>query len=292
MSRQRLVRPIVIACALSAMGACGRRDVPSQDSLPDTVATTADSADTIDWVSDLGTLLVVPSDSDHTGIILFPPAPDPRLIASAPLAFFSPAGDSLAASARLVVSDSQVCGEAPTIQLREGEVSAWTVGLMARAATPIRTDSIEGMPSADSARFAADLARLASTLPPVRESRFGGLPFVVLSARRFQTDDGHAVVAHLVRRLPQEATPLEEHTFVLAERPTLPPGAPYVVRHQRRSEGTEETADHFELLAVLSAGDGMYVLVAREREASTTYEVLQRTRNRNWRVRWSRTLAC
>jgi hypothetical protein len=292
MGRQRLVPPIVIACTLSAMLACGRRDAPPSDTLARAPAAARDSTATIDWVSELGTLLVVPSDSEHTGIVLFPAAPDSRLVASAPLRLFSPSGDSLVTEARLVVSDSQVCGEAPTVHLRAGAPSAWAVGLVARAAAPIRTDSIEGLPPADSARLAADLARLASTLPTGPDSRFNGLPFVVLVARRFPVDGSEAVVAHLVRRLPQEATPLEEHTLVVAERPLQPAGNPSVLRHHRRSEGTEETADHFELLAALQVGDTTYLLLARERDASTTYEVLQRMKNGTWRARWTRTLAC
>ena len=71
-------------------------------------------------------------------------------------------------------------------------------------------------------------------------SHYGGLSGVLHA--------GVAVVAaHLVRKLPQEASPLEEHTFVIAERPLSSDSL--LLRYQQRSEGTEETAEHFEIIA-------------------------------------------
>jgi len=153
-------------------------------------------------------------------------------------------------------------------------------------------DSIESLLSADSARFAADLARLASAQPTTRDSRFAGLPFVVLSARRFEVRGQGIVVAHLVRRLPQEATPLEEHSLVIAERPASAPSSPYGVTYFQRSEGTEETADHYEVLAAIRGAETTFLLLARDQEARTSYEILERAKSGGWRIRWARTLAC
>lgn len=288
---QRLVRPALLACTVAAMLACGRREAPPNDTLADSARPVAAASESSDWVTELGQLLVVPSDSDNTGVVLFPATPSQRLIASAPITLLSAAGDSATARATLVQSDSQVCGEAPTIRLSGVAPGSWSVGLLARSVVPLRMDSIEALPSADSARFAADLARLASALPTTRDSRFAGLPFVVLTARRFDAGDRKAVAAHLVRRLPQEASPLEEHTFVVAERPAVSPADAFVVSFHQRSEGTEETADHYEVLAAIRAGKTTFLLIARDREARTSYEVLERTQA-GWGIRWTRTLAC
>jgi len=292
MCRQRLVRPLWLACTVSATFACGRRDAPPPDSAANKPSTVAVASAPSDWVSELGELFVVPSDSENTGVVIFPATPSPRLVSSAPLMLLTTSGDSAAARASLVVSDSQVCGEAPTIRLPDSAPSTWSVGLRARAAAPIRMDSIEALPSADSARFAADLARLASAQPTTRDSRFAGLPFVVLSARRFEVRGQGIVVAHLVRRLPQEATPLEEHSLVIAERPAPAPSSPYSVTYFQRSEGTEETADHYEVLAAIRGAETTFLLMARDQEARTNYEILERAKSGGWRIRWARTLAC
>jgi hypothetical protein len=226
--------------------------------------------------------------------VLFPANPSPRVISSTPLTLLSAAGDSVVTRAQLVVSDSQVCGEAPTVRLT-GPVPApasWSVALSRRSAVPLKLDSIEALPPADSARLTVNLARLASALPTSRDSRFTGLPFVVLSARRFEAHGQHVLVAHLVRRLPQEATPLEEHTLIIAERPAAAPKEPYAVTYHQRSEGTEETAEQFEVLSAIRGRETTLLLLARDQEARTQYEILERQKTGGWRTRWSRTLAC
>jgi hypothetical protein len=238
MCRQRVVRLPAFACIAAAMLACGKPDARPLDSPTTSAPTVVVASDPSDWVSELGALLVVPSDSENAGVVLFPPAPSARLISSAPLTLLSASGDFAPTRASLVVSDSQVCGEAPTVRLGDGVPSSWSVGLLARSTAPLRTDSIEALLSPDSARLAADLARLASAAPAVRDSRFAGLPYVVLSARRLEAREQQVVVAHLVRRLPQEAAPLEEHSLVIAERPASP-DLTYVVTYHHRREGTE-----------------------------------------------------
>jgi hypothetical protein len=140
--------------------------------------------------------------------------------------------------------------------------------------------------------LAADLARLASGLATQPGSRFTGLPFAVLGAHRFASDGRQYLVGHLVRRLNQEAAPGEERTFVIAERSAATPGEPYIVTHSQRSEGSEDTAEHFELLAVVRGTEAPLLLLARDQLSKTTYEILERNPDGTWRTRWSRTLAC
>ena len=154
-------------------------------------------------------------------------------------------------------------------------------------------DSIEALPAADSARLAVTLARLASALEPEKGSRFTGLPFAVVSARRVTVDGREILAAHLVRRLNQEATPLEERTLIVAERPSnVAKNEPYTVGYSQRSAGTEDTAEHFDAIAALRGQQSPYLIVTRDQLARTTYDILARAPDGSWRVRWSRALTC
>lgn len=239
------------------------------------------------WDAELGALLIVPSDTDNAGIVLFPDdsvTPD-----SARVTLVNAGGDTT--SAVLARTDSVQCGDAPVVHLSAANPVAWSVGMSARSARIIRTDSIEVLPPADSARLAADLARLASALPMAKGSRFTGLPFGVASAHRFESAGRQYVVAELTRRLNQEAAPLEERTFLVGERPASAKER-FVVTFSQRSEGTEDTAEHFDLLSALLGSRSLLLLVARDQLSQTQYELLERQGGGTWRVSWSRTLHC
>lgn len=285
--------PLVCAAALTF--ACSRPDAtPRTDSTPDTVrAPTSASSPDSDWVSELGELLVVPSDTDNAAVVLFPASPSPRLISSARLTLMNAAGDTTTTRLAMSPSDSLQCGDAATVRITGAVRAPWSVGLLARSVLPLRMDSIEALPSADSARLAADVARLAAGLPTQSESRFTGLPFIVLSARRFEAHGVPMLVAHVVRRLNQEAAPLEEHTLLIAERPSSSAkDQPYTVTYRQRSEGSEETAEHFDVLSAVSGRESTLLLLARDQESRTQYEVLERPNTGGWRRRWTRTLSC
>jgi hypothetical protein len=156
-------------------------------------------------------------------------------------------------------------------------------------------DSIAVLPAGDSARLVTDLARLASALPMPANSRFAGLPFAVLDAYRFAADARQTLVASLVRRIGQEAAPFEERTFVIAEREaSAGRRGPFVVTYSQRSEGSEDTAEHFDVLAAIRGRASTLLLLARDQLSRTTYELLERKEGEGngWRVRWSRTLSC
>jgi hypothetical protein len=277
--------------ALASIG-CDAPDVPPRaDSATATTAAVPPSgARTNGRVPAVGSLLVVPGDSAGVGIVIFPDAPSAQLVASGPLQLLAPNGDSAIAPATLVQGDSQVCGEAPLLRIQDSVATAWSVGIAASLVAPVRLDSIEAFSRPDSTRLVAELARLASTIPMQTDSRFKGLPFAVSSARRFEIDGRHVVVSQLVRRVPHEAAPVEEHTFIIAERDSA--RAPLVMSFHQRSEGTEDTAEQFEILAVVRGRDGVWLLLSRDNTAQTTYEVLERSGPAAWRQRWSRVLSC
>lgn len=238
----------------------------------------------------LGSLLVIPGDSAGAGIVIYPAAPATQLVESAPLTLIAPSGDSTRASAALVMTDSQVCGEAPLVRLQDSLATAWSVGILGSSISPVRTDSIDSWSRVDSTRLVAELARLASTIPMQPDSRFKGLPFSVSSARRFESGGRQIVVSQLVRRVPHEAAPVEEHTFIIAERDSATAG--FAMAFQLRSEGSEDTAEQFEVLAVVQAGPNVWLLLSRDNTARSTYQVLERVGSGAWRSRWSRVLSC
>ena len=290
MTLERAARWSVRTLALVACVACGRDQPARGDSVDTAVIPQASGSAPEDWAAELGQMLVVPSDTDNAAVVIFPDFPAPRLLASAPVTLVTVSGDTVQARAQLVATESEQCGGAPLVELRDTVTAAWSVGLLRRTASALRTDSIQGLPPADSVRLAADLARLASILTDDRESRFSGLPFTVLSANRLTEGDRQTVIAHVVRRLPQEASPLEEHMLIIADRPG--PSASWTVRHTERSEGSEDTAEHFQLLAGLRAGDRVLLIFARDQLERTRYDILERQPSGAWRSRWSRTLVC
>jgi hypothetical protein len=274
--------------------ACSRSDAPPRTETIATVAETTASVSSpaVDWATELGQVLIVPADSDGTGVVLFPDAPTVRLMSSAALTLVGPGGDTAVTRATLAVADSQVCGEAPTVRFNDSVSTSWSVGLLGKHALTLKMDSLGGLPARDSIRLTAELARLASSIPMDAGSRFKGLPFAVVAAQQFEVNGRPSIVTHLVRRLPQEAAPLEEHTFFVAEADsgTTSPRRWTLAYHQR-SEGSEETAEQYELLAVMRGRTNTLLLIARHRDTQSTYEVLERAAT-GWRSRWHRVLSC
>lgn len=282
------VAPVVVWAVMAT--ACSRQDAPrAADSAGATTTAVASAASRrTDWSGELGTLLLVPSDSDDAAVVLYPDDPTRQLLATRRATLVNASGDTT--SINLASVDTQQCGDASMVRLGAAAPMPWAVGFLGQTGTILQMDSIESLPSPDSARLAADLARLASALPSHRDSRFSGLPFAVLDAHRFVSDAHQFLVAHLARRLNQEAAPLEERTMLVAERASA--AEPWTASYSERSEGSEDTAQHFELLSAIRGKSAILLVVARDDERATEYEVLERDAAGRWRVRWSRRLAC
>ncbi len=272
-------RVLVLLVGLSVAVACNRADKPAPDSaIPGGVA-----SEDARWVGELGPILAIPGDSDRAAIVLFPSAPADQ----ASVALVRSAGDSTTTSRITIAADSGVC-DAAAGRVSSSGPSGWTLAV-APTVTAIRLDSIENLSSADSAALAADVARLASAVPSEKESRFTGLPFAVLAAHRFQVDKNTVIIARVARRIPQEATPLEERTLVVGERSA---SGPFAVRYSLRSAGAEDVVEHFVLLAAVRAGAKQFVVIESEREAGSRYEIVERVPTGAWQLRWSKMLGC
>ncbi len=276
------LRRVVSLLALAGAVSCDRpakapADSVAQTGIPEDEATP--------WVSELGAVFAVPGDSDNTAVVLFPSAPGAR----AEVSLLRTAGDS-SRSARITAADgdSAVCGDASGARLSAPGPAGWTLAL-SPSVTAVRLDSIESLSPTDSASLAADVARIASAVPSDKESRFTGLPFAVLSAHRFSSDSSTVIVGRVARRIPQEATPLEERTFVVAERSG---SRPFALKYSLRSIGSEDAVEHSLLLAIVQAAGKTFLVMESESETSARYEIIERTATGPWRLRWSRTLSC
>lgn len=179
-----------------------------------------------------------------------------------------------------------------------GTPAPWTVGLIGTRLAPVPLDSVGSLSPTDSAALVAEVTRLASALP-VREgaARLRGLPFSVQGVQRFRATPGvDAIVAQVVRRVHQEANPLEERTLLIAERDSAQPqeqhpGRYSIVFHER-AVGQEETLEGSEILAALTSPDRLrpMLIAARESEGGVRYLLLERTGSRTWRVKWTSAL--
>lgn len=179
------------------------------------------------------------------------------------------------------------CTGWPVARLTPVPAQGWTVALAAGRATAIALDSMDTLARPDSARRAADVARLASTLPGDTAGAFRGIPFAVRSARRFVPAPGvEALVAEVTRNVGEEARPRAEHILLVAERGG--PTEKWRVVYSERVSDAEETVETREVLAALAVGAERVptLVLSREYGDGGAYGLLERAASGAWRVRW------
>lgn len=180
----------------------------------------------------------------------------------------------------------QDCDAWPAAKLRSPH-TGWSVGFVSGNVRAIKLDSIEGLPSTDSAALAASLAQSAATLPVASDPTFRGLPFRVRSAYTFRLDSVDVVIADVVRMLNEEANPRLEHLLLIGERPKGTKGK-YNVGYFSRTAGAEETVQATEILAAVEIGTAKRpaIVVNAESEEGGKLGLLERTAPGQWRVTW------
>lgn len=167
--------------------------------------------------------------------------------------------------------------------------SPWSIAHVDSALTALTLESIEALPTRDSARLAARVARTVDVLPSdTTLADFRGLPVAVRAAWRFAAAPGDTVVAALVaRRLPMESNPLEELFFLVAV-PGQRQGVrePLIEAWVTREVALEEAVAVRELLAAFAAGDVITLVLGHETADGVRTELLSRRAGR-WGVDWS-----
>ena len=163
----------------------------------------------------------------------------------------------------------------------------WRVGFVRGHVSAITLDSIESLPSADSAMLAASLTQTAATLPVSSDPTFRRLPFRVQSAYTFRLDSVEVVITDIVRTLNEEANPRIEHLLLIGERPIGTKGK-YAVGYFSRVAGAEETMQATEVLAAVKIGatKSPAIVVSVESEEGVQLGLIERTGPGQWRSTW------
>lgn len=305
-----VVMRVALASALLALAACERAKAPAtrQPAAPaggPAPSATTPPASPLAWDAAAGPALLVRGDEFSTALVVLPQYTDSTLPDSLSAATVIARGDTV-----LLVGRSGRDGEARVMGVRGSGASGdciewpnatlepttdtravlgWTVAFVGAHAEAIRLDSIEGLASADSAQLAATITRLASSQPDDTSATFRGIPLVVRMAYRFApAPHVQAVIADLVRDLNLEASPLEQHTLLIAERSDAPDARDRVV-YLERTAGAEDSVVTSDVLgAVRLAETGVVaVVLARDGPDGTAYSLLERSPTGAWRVHWT-----
>jgi hypothetical protein len=306
----------IVTCALvlAALSACERKapakspdSVAQQPSpLPVVPATTPPAASPSTWDTSAGPLMFVRGNSTSEAYVIFPtitdstPADavhfDSALARNTTVDLMQHAGGGQTGRIGPMAGgewNADQCIEWPAAKVQTSANSdattGWTVAFLAGRAKALPLDTVESMSHADSARLAADITRLVSTVPNDTSRTFRGIPYSVRTAYHFTPVPGvEAVVADVVRTLNQEANPLEEHTLVVGER-AAGSTAPYRLAYREVTAGSDETLESSDVLAAVSIGSPPHIalVLAREGYESNAYALLERHADGKWRLRWT-----
>jgi len=314
----RLGGVAALLAGVLVLARCGRGDdVPRVDTVitaapPVPPAPAQEAPAPSGWDPRAGPVLLVAGERSDAAIVVFPEVQGEHVADSLRLGARSLRRSSATllnragAAMTVTLGDSTAPGEEehcvgwPMVRVASpsGTVAPWAVGFVDARLAPVLLDSVESLPPADSAALVAEVARLASTIP-VRAvaARMRGLPFSVREVWRFRPDSvTDAIVALVVRRIHQEASPLEERTLLIAERDTAQKqraAGRYTLVFNQRAAGPEETLEGTDVLAAVAndvAPLRPMLVIARESEGGVRYALLERTGPRRWHVKWTSAL--
>jgi hypothetical protein len=302
MSHLRFLRTssILATGTLLGIGACDR-SAPAGHSDSPAVSVARDSAGfppastNSGWTSAMGPALFVQGENREEAIVLYPAGSDDVQLAahsgsSADIVLFGRGGARI--TARLGDGPTSADDECRLWPLRpvrgDGMDNTWAVGFMSSEVAPLPLDSIEALSSRDSLALAAEASRLASAVTTTTPPSFQGLRFAAHDIRRFEAAPGvQAIVAHLIRKVNQEANPQEEQTLLIAERDSGITTGPYQLVYAERTHGLEDTTTTPEVIAAVRIAGRPTLIVARDGDEGVSYALLERVGARQWRIRWT-----
>lgn len=290
--------------ALISVAACEHRQ-PLRRADSATVLNVATTDSTIvrrqtnGWNLAAGPALLVQGATRDQAVVLFPSANDSDAVtqldsaslSAAPITLFGRGGLRYAARLGDPPNDeNEDCEQWPLRSITgKPDNGTWSVGFVDGRISILPLDSVDVLSSRDSMALVAEASRLASTVTLPTGSSFQGLQFTVHDIRRFEAKPGvQALVAHLIRRVNQEANPQEEQTLLVAERDSGATSGPYQLAYAERAFGREEQVMTPEVLAAIRIADSAQPLlvIARDSDDGVVYVLLERTGSRHWRVRW------
>ena len=299
----RLVIVTGLFGALAGATGCERKPpIARTDTTAQKNDSTADATQTpvagSGWNDAAGPVLLVQGETRDEAIVLLPDDRDSAAVAR--LRALGEQGANVSLFGRGGASLSGQLGAAPTTSdpecrlwpLRgvhgEGSTNAWAVGFVGGQTSALALDSVAVLSSRDSTALVAEASRLASMVTAITDPSFQGLRFTAHDIRRFEVAPGvQAIVAHLVRKVNQEANPQEEQTLLIAERDSGVTSGPYHLVYAERVHGLEEQSTMPEVIAGIRIGGRPALIVARDSDAGIAYALLERVGPKRWRIRWT-----
>jgi hypothetical protein len=294
---------VIVSSALIIASGCERhKPVAVEDSASaqpqSTGVQVVPSSNESGWDSLAGPVLLVQGETRDEAIVLLPAIGDTVAMAQltalgsarANIRLFGRGGEHL--TARLGPSSGASNVECRVWTLREvhadGAADLWAVGFAGGQTASLALDSVDLLGTRDSMALAAEAARLASAVTAPTDPSFQGLRFTAHDIRRFEASPGvQAIVAHLIRKVNQEASPLQEQTLLIAERDSGTTSGPYQLAYAERTHGLEEAVTMSEVIAGVQIAGRPTLIVARDGDAGISYAMLERNGPRRWRVRWT-----
>ena len=288
---------VVLALVVACSDAKDSRNSSARATLPPIFP--KGPASTTNWNSNAGALLLVAAgNTDDSATLVLPDVTDSTIaflhgtrpaVSGVIVDLFGRSGKIESGASFTVTSpvdSSEGCFTWPSAKLRSPR-AGWAVGFAAGHVAPIRLDSIEAMPSVDSAALAAALTQSAALLPVTSDPAFRGLPFRVRSAYSFRFDSIDAVVADVVRSVNEEANPRLEHLLLIGEKPVGTTGK-YSVVYYNRSAGAEESTPVTELMAMVLPGRTKQpvAVINVEYGDGGRFGLLERRDDGRWRPTW------
>ncbi len=304
--RRRVWRHLAWSVGLAVAACSGEagRQTPNDrapDASPAAAAAGAVDPALASWPSALGGLLVVgtPGGSVRSGVLLLPDAPNEAeafaAVRGSRVELFGATGRVGEATIVAVErADTTECVAWPMARLQlptNAAVGPWSLAARTGIAVPMASLDVTAMGGRDSARLVVELARLASGLPGDSNPSFRGLPMLVRTAVRTAVrvsgvPTREVVVAEIVRRVGQEATPLEERIALVAERDSGT-ATPWRAGWFVRTDGVEESIESSDFAGALQLGaDPPIVVLQRESAKGARFELLVRTAQ-GWERRWT-----
>jgi hypothetical protein len=294
---------IAVALSLSLL-ACGRGEPVARSDTPaaaavSPAATGAGPSTDNGWLAAAGPALLVQGATRDEAIALFPVTGDSAAVArldsvslsEVPVTLFGRGGERFSAQLGAPTGEgTDDCERWPLHGFQPSVATAWSVGFATDRVRPIALDSVTMLSPRDSMVLVAEASRLASSVTAPSGPSFQGLRFTTEDVRRFEAAPGvQALAAHLVRRVNQEASPMEEQTLLIAERDSGVTSGPYTLAYAERTSGREEDVVTPEVLAGVRIGAGVQpsLIVARDGNEGIAYALIARIGPHRWRVRWS-----
>jgi len=288
----KLFRRSRLILLVLSLPACERAKPPAAKDSVRVPAVAVESASVvapvIAWDSSAGPVLLIATDTPTRAFVLVPDSAKTSAgLAGIPhpasVTLFGRNG-SVQTAELPEVTDSGACFMA-TLSAAPPPRS-WNVGFIGGVVSPVALDSIVSLPRSDSLALTTNMIRLASALPNDSAGRFNGLPFVVRALWRFKVPQGpEVVIGTLARQINQEATPLQERTFLVAERSAT--DSTLTTAYSERSYGDEETVENREVLgAVVLGGRNAALILSRDFGDETAYSLVERGDDGRWHARW------